>query len=100
EGAFAMALKLHHSAVDGMASVQTIAALHDLAADGPRPAGPESPWRPEPLPSNAELLREREMAAALPPVGVGAARAASPPQVLSGLAGLPGKLIGGVVSRV
>ena len=100
EGAFAMALKLHHSAVDGMASVQTIAALHDLAADGPRPAGPESPWRPEPLPSNAELLRRTAIDAALHPMRVGAALASSAPQVLSGLAGLPGKLIGGVVSRV
>ncbi len=30
-GSFAMALKLHHCAVDGMASVQMIAAMHDLA---------------------------------------------------------------------
>ena len=42
EGSFAMALKLHHCAVDGMASVQMIAAMHDLAADSPRPGGPDS----------------------------------------------------------
>jgi diacylglycerol O-acyltransferase / wax synthase len=39
KGSFAIALKPHHCAVDGMASVQMIAAMHDLAADSPRPAG-------------------------------------------------------------
>ena len=43
KGSFAMAFKLHHCAVDGMASVQMMAALHDPAADSPRPAGPASP---------------------------------------------------------
>src|ERR1700743_1217248 len=68
KGSFAMALKLHHCAVDGMASVQMIAALHDLAADGPRPAGPDSPWRPGPLPSAADLLARTAINAALHPL--------------------------------
>src|ERR1700733_11537476 len=67
KGSFAMALKLHHSAVDGMASVQMIAALHDLAADSPRPAGPDNPWSPRPLPSNADLLGRTVRDAALYP---------------------------------
>jgi WS/DGAT/MGAT family acyltransferase len=100
KGSFAMALKLHHCAVDGMASVQMIAALHDLAADSPRPAGPDIPWRPRPLPSTADLLKRMATNLALHPLRAGTVLASSTPKVVSGLAGLPGKLVGGVVSRV
>ncbi|MBV8860594.1 MAG: wax ester/triacylglycerol synthase family O-acyltransferase [Mycobacterium sp.] len=100
KGSFAMALKLHHCAVDGMASVQMIAALHDLAADSSRPAGPDSPWRPAPLPTTANLLSRTAINATLYPVRSGAALASSAPKAIRGLAGLPGKLVGGVVSRV
>jgi diacylglycerol O-acyltransferase len=100
KGSFAMALKLHHCAVDGMASVQMIAALHDLAADSPRPAGPDNPWQPGPLPSTAELLSRTAINAALQPLRAGTVLASSVPTAVRGFAGLPGKLIGGVVSRV
>jgi diacylglycerol O-acyltransferase / wax synthase len=100
KGSFAMALKLHHCAVDGMASVQMIAALHDLAADSPRPAGPDTPWRPDALPSTADLLARTAINAALHPLRAGTVLASSAPKVVSGLAGLPGKLVGGVASRV
>jgi diacylglycerol O-acyltransferase / wax synthase len=97
KGSFAMALKLHHCAVDGMASVQMIAALHDLAADGPRPAGPDSPWRPGPLPSNVELLSRTAINAALQPLRTGSILAASAPKAVRGLVGLPSKLIAGAL---
>ena len=100
KGSFAMALKLHHCAVDGMASVQMIAALHDLAADSPRPAGPGSPWRPGPLPSTADLLARTAINAALHPLRAGTVLVSSAPKAVRGLAGLPGKLVGGVASRV
>jgi diacylglycerol O-acyltransferase / wax synthase len=100
KGSFAMALKLHHCAVDGMASVQMIAAMHDLAADAPRPAGPSSPWRPDALPSNANLLSRTAIDVALYPLRAGAVLASSAPKVVRGLAGMPAKLVGGVVSRV
>ncbi len=100
KGSFAMALKLHHCAVDGMASVQMIAALHDLAADSARPAGPDSPWHPDALPSNADLLSRTAINVALYPVRAGAVLAQSAPKLVRGLAGLPAKLVGGVVSRV
>jgi diacylglycerol O-acyltransferase / wax synthase len=99
-GSFAMALKLHHCAVDGMASVQMIAALHDLAADSPRPAGPDSPWDPSPLPSTRDLLARTAINAALHPVRAGTVVASSAPKLARGLAGLPGKLVGGVASRI
>jgi len=100
KGSFAMALKLHHCAVDGMASVQMIAALHDLAADSPRPAGPDGPWRPGPLPSTADLLARTAINAALHPLRAGTVLVSSAPKAVRGLAGLPGKLVGGVASRV
>jgi WS/DGAT/MGAT family acyltransferase len=100
KGSFAMALKLHHCAVDGMASVQMIAAMHDLAADSPRPAGPDGPWHPEALPTTADLLSRTAVNAALYPLRAGAVLASSAPKVLAGLAGLPGKLVAGVASRV
>ena len=97
KGSFAMALKLHHCAVDGMASVQMIAAMHDLAADSPRPAAPDGPWQPDPLPTTANLLSRTAIKAALYPVA-GRARylASSAPKAVRGLAGLPAKLVSGV----
>jgi diacylglycerol O-acyltransferase len=100
KGAFAMALKLHHCAVDGMASVQMIAAMHDLAADSARPAGPDRPWHAGTLPSSANLLSHAAIDAAFYPVRTGAVLASSAPKILRGLAGLPRKLAGGVMSRV
>ncbi|MEM6107738.1 wax ester/triacylglycerol synthase family O-acyltransferase [Mycobacterium sp. 050272] len=95
KGSFAMALKLHHCAVDGMGSVQMIAALHDLAADSPRPTGPDGPWQPGPLPSNAALLSRATINAALYPWRASGVLFANAPKAVRGLAGLPGKLIGG-----
>ncbi|MCV7413575.1 acyltransferase [Mycobacterium florentinum] len=97
KGSFAMALKLHHCAVDGMASVQMIAALHDLAADSPRPAGPDRPWQPDPLPSNAALLSRATLNTALYPWRASGVLASNAPKAARGLAGLPSKLIGGAV---
>ena len=101
KGSFAMALKLHHCAVDGMASVQMIAALHDLAADSPRPAGPDSPWRPDPAALDRRLTRRaRRSTRRCTRCGRAAVLASSAPKAVRGLAALPGKLVGGVVSRV
>ena len=99
KGSFAMALKLHHCAVDGLASVQMIAAMHDLAPDSPRPPAPDPPWRPAPLPSTADLLSRTAIKAALYPMRAGAVFASSAPKAVRGLIGLPGKLIGRV-SRI
>src|SRR6202034_474380 len=72
KGSFAMALKLHHCVVDGLASVQMIAALHDLDADSPRPAAPDSAWRPGPLPSTPDLLARTAINVAMYPLRAGA----------------------------
>jgi hypothetical protein len=49
KGAFAIPLKLHHCAVDGMESVEVMLAMHDLASDSPRPDPPESPLLAQPF---------------------------------------------------
>ena len=95
KGSFAMALKLHHCAVDGMASVQMIAAMHDLAPDGPRPAAPDSPWHAAPLPTTANLLWHTAIKAARYPLRASTVLVSSAPGVVRGLAGLPGKLVRG-----
>jgi diacylglycerol O-acyltransferase / wax synthase len=100
KGSFAMAFKLHHCAVDGMASVQMMAALHDLAPDSPRPAGPDRSWHPGPVPSTADLLVRTAINVALQPLRAGRVLASSAPKALRGLAALPGKLVGGVASGV
>ncbi|OBF21035.1 acyltransferase [Mycobacterium kubicae] len=100
KGSFAMALKLHHCAVDGMASVQMIAALHDLAADSPRPAGPDRHWQPDPLPTTSDLVARTAINAAFYPLRAGRVIATSAPKVVRGLVALPGKVAGTMMSRV
>jgi diacylglycerol O-acyltransferase len=53
-GAFALMLKIHHAAVDGVSGTELIAALHDLVADTPLPE--EKAWVPKSEPSDSELL--------------------------------------------
>jgi WS/DGAT/MGAT family acyltransferase len=100
KGAFAILLKLHHCAVDGMESVELMAAMHDLAADGPRPAPPEHPWRPAALPSTASLLSRTAINGAMYPLRAGRIIAPNAVKIVRQLAGLPGKLVGGVASTL
>jgi diacylglycerol O-acyltransferase / wax synthase len=99
-GAFAISLKLHHCAVDGMESVELMLAMHDLASDSPRPDPPQSPWRPHPLPSTANLLTRTAINAALYPLRASKAVAPTTLKAVRQLAGLPGKLAGGVASTL
>ena len=54
EGAFALCVKMHHSAVDGMTGLGIVSALHDPTPDT-APA-PVDDWNPEPRPSSLNLL--------------------------------------------
>ena len=71
KGSFAISLKLHHCVVDGMESVELMAAMHDLAADGPRPAPPARPFKPDALPSTTDLVARTAINTALYPLRVG-----------------------------
>ena len=54
-GAFATVLKIHHAAIDGVAGVELLNALHQASPDAPIER-PRDRWKPEPVPVTAELL--------------------------------------------
>jgi diacylglycerol O-acyltransferase len=99
-GAFAIGLKLHHSVVDGMESVELMAAMHDLAPDSPRPNPPETPWEPGALPSTANLVSRTAINGALYPLRASRVVIPSALRAVSQLAGLPGKLASGLASAL
>jgi diacylglycerol O-acyltransferase / wax synthase len=99
-GAFAVGVKLHHCAADGMESVELLAALHDLAADSPHPAPPETPWEPGALPSTANLVSKTAVNIARYPLRAGSVMVPSALNAVRQLAGLPAKLAGGVASAL
>jgi len=90
-GAFAIGLKLHHSVVDGMESVELMAAMHDLAPGGPRPNPPETPWEPGPLPSTADLVSRTAINGALYPLRASRVVIPSAMRAVGQLTSLPGK---------
>ena len=98
-GSFAISLKLHHCVVDGMESVELMAAMHDLAFDSPRPAPPEKPWNPGPLPSTADLVARTAINGVLHPLRAGKVLIPSALGALRNIAELPGKIVGGVADR-
>lgn len=100
KGAFAIGLKLHHSVVDGMESVELMAAMHDLAADGPRPAPPETPWEPDALPSTAGLVSRTAINGVLYPLRASRVVMPSALKAVGQLAALPGKVAGGIASTL
>jgi len=51
-------LKLHHSMVDGVSSVELIEVLHDTTPDAPPPAPPRQQWQPRPIPGPLDRLRD------------------------------------------
>jgi WS/DGAT/MGAT family acyltransferase len=55
EGSFALALKVHHAVIDGVAGVDMLNVLNDPAPDT-EPPDVEDTWKPEAQPSSAELL--------------------------------------------
>jgi diacylglycerol O-acyltransferase len=55
KGSFAMITKVHHAAIDGMSGMEMTSAIHDDSPNA-EPQAPDTTWRPEPIPSTAELL--------------------------------------------
>jgi WS/DGAT/MGAT family acyltransferase len=53
---FAVLTKTHHAAVDGASALHFLEALHDLSPTAEKVTPPERPWRPDPLPSDTELM--------------------------------------------
>ena len=50
-------LKLHHSMVDGVSSVELIEVLHSTERNAAAPPAPLAPWQPRPLPGRLARLR-------------------------------------------
>jgi WS/DGAT/MGAT family acyltransferase len=55
-GRWALLTKYHHATIDGASGVLMLNLLNDLTPDAP-PDGESPPWTPDPIPSDAELLR-------------------------------------------
>src|SRR5215208_4755038 len=100
KGSFAISLKLHHCVVDGMESVELMAAMHDLARDSERPEPPEKPWNPGALPSTADLVARTAINGVLHPLRAGKVLIPSALGALRHIAELPGKIAGGVAATL
>ena len=92
KGSFAISLKLHHCVVDGMESVELMAAMHDLAHDSARPAPPEKPWNPGALPSTADLVSRTAINGVLHPLRAGKVLIPGALGALRHIAELPARL--------
>lgn len=55
-GSFAVLTKTHHAAVDGASGLHFLELLHDLSPAPTKLPPPTEQWRPDPMPSDAELL--------------------------------------------
>ncbi len=100
KGSFAISLKLHHCVVDGMESVELMAAMHDLAHDSERPGPPEKPWNPGALPSTADLVARTTINGVLHPLRAGKVLIPSALGALRHVAELPGKIADGVAATL
>ena len=54
-GSFALVLKTHHAAIDGVSGMELLSAIHDPSADA-SPTRPEKEWKPEDAPPAWQLL--------------------------------------------
>jgi diacylglycerol O-acyltransferase len=100
KGSFAVSLKLHHCVVDGMESVELMAAMHDLAADAPRPAPPAHRFEPGPLPSTSDLITRTATNIALYPLRASKVMIPSAFNAIRRLHTLPGALVSGMASTL
>jgi len=100
KGSFAISLKLHHCVVDGMESVELMAAMHDLVADAPRPAPPAHPFEPSALPSTSDLVVRTATNIALYPLRASRVLIPGAFNALRHLHTLPGALVSGVASTL
>ena len=68
-GGFAILLKMHHAAVDGVAGTEILNALHDHTPDPGPTAVPADDWRPDARPSELDLVGRAAAHAVVDPVG-------------------------------
>ncbi len=70
-GSIAVFLRVHHAAIDGVAGAEILTAIHTHAPDAPPPPpDPGYHWEPDPIPSDADLLRRAALHGMARPVSV------------------------------
>jgi WS/DGAT/MGAT family acyltransferase len=74
-GSFALILKAHHCAVDGVGGAQLLSALLDSEPHGSARIGTAPVWLPRPAPSRTALLRDALAQRALAPLRLAASLA-------------------------
>lgn len=67
-GHVAMLTKVHHAAIDGASGEELMVAILDLEADPEPRARPEVPWKPDPLPTDTEMLTHAAWSLAQQPI--------------------------------
>src|SRR5204862_5401416 len=80
KGGFALLTKVHHAAIDGMSGMEMTNAIHD---DSPAAESrqPDTSWRPEAIPSTAELLARATVNGATRPMHTTRAMGRALPQL-------------------
>lgn len=70
-GAFAIFLRIHHAAIDGVAGAEILTAIHSHKADQEPPPVPEGyRWEPDPIPSDVGMLSRAALHGATRPFDV------------------------------
>ena len=67
KGSFALVMKIHHAAIDGVSGAEMAAAIHDLSPDA-EVDEPLEDWTPEWLPTGVEMLTRSAVRSAQAPV--------------------------------
>jgi diacylglycerol O-acyltransferase / wax synthase len=71
EGAFAVFLRIHHAAIDGVAGAEILTAIHTYEPDGTPPPAPKGyHWEPDAVPSDVGLLSRAAVHGATRPFDV------------------------------
>ena len=71
EGAFAIFLRVHHAAIDGVAGAEILTAIHTHEVDEPPPPAPEDyRWEPDAIPGDLGLLGRAALRGATRPFDV------------------------------
>jgi WS/DGAT/MGAT family acyltransferase len=69
--AIATFLRVHHAAIDAVAGAEILTAIHTHEPDGaPPPPAEDWSWEPDPVPSDAELLRRAAIHGVARPLGL------------------------------
>ena len=87
---FALVMKIHHAAIDGVSGAEMSKAIHDLSPDADVET-PERRWQPERLPTGVELLTRSAARSLKAPVKFGRLIYRSAPAL--------GKVLGGLASQ-